>query len=467
MRSLTTLPVTFLIVSTAVAQQPTPVMEYASMLTGLRIRHQTGVIEFENANHALASVFLPPDTPVTAIVTKKGSKTPLVRQAFGISSPQGVFHRVSPGGALSQTAVTEPGEYTLIYFAGREVMSRMDFRIEAEKNDDLFDPKTHYYLSGPWQHWAYMFAPLPDSGHTQPEFRMWAHKRSFADAPAADEYDIELRLNGDVVGVSSTGFISTKEGRELRFEWRHPESKGGRAMKVSDLEGTNGTYYVVVRKNGELHGVWPFEVKQGRPQLHARQANDYSPRTDYIVPRVSGISNREPGMVVFMERLSDSAAKEALSGDTTSSTNVADVDKSGWVWVPKDIDPKRGFQFTVTDIETRTDTGYAVGEDMVVFGTGFPNGVKYMLAGDSEAREIPAGETFSSKVFCVCGRKIVLTKRNRVFIFDTRTENMAEIPQEDISLYNPRQRTDQFARVPCGHRQQSSGCERSHHSEGH
>ena len=142
-------------------------------------------------------------------------------------------------------------------------------------------------------------------------------------------------------------------------------------------------------------------------------------------------------MVVFMERLSDAAAKSALEGRGTPATASSKIDKSRWFWLPKDIDPNREFQFTVSDIETRTDTGFAVGEDMVVFGTGFPTGVKYMLAGDTKAREIPAGETFSSKVFCVCGRKIVLTKRNRVFVFDTRTERMTEIPQEDISLYNP------------------------------
>ena len=142
-------------------------------------------------------------------------------------------------------------------------------------------------------------------------------------------------------------------------------------------------------------------------------------------------------MVVFMERLSDAEAKAAMEGGSTSSAKTADIDKSRWQWLPRDIDPGRSFEFNVTDIETRTDTGFAVGEDMVVFGTGFPTGVKYMLAGDTKPREIPAGETFSSKVFCVCGRKIVLTKRSKVFVFDTKTERMTEIPETEISLYNP------------------------------
>lgn len=425
-----------LLASTAVGQTPTPVIEFASALTGLRIRHQTGVIEFEEPNHALATVFLPANTPVVAVFTKKGSKTPLAQQTFGIAQGNGVFNRISRRGALAQFAAKEPGDYTVHYLAGRQIMSSIDFTVEAHKNDDLFQPKTHYYAKGPWDKWAYLYAPLPDSGNTQPEFRMWVHKRSFADAPPADEYDVELRLGGDVVGVASTGFNSTKEVQQLRFNWRHPESKGGRAMSVKDLTSISGNYFVVVKKNGEPYGVWPFEIKDGQPKLHARQANDYQPRANYIVPRVSGITDSAPGMVVFMERLSDAEATAAMTANVSSSPSLANIDPSRWVWMPRSIDPNRKFTFNLTGIETRSDTGFAVGEDMVVFGTGFPNGVKYMLAGDERPREIPEGETFSSRVFCVCGRKIVLTKRNRVFVFDTESERMIEIPEADISLYN-------------------------------
>ncbi|MEM7557825.1 MAG: hypothetical protein AAF394_01755, partial [Planctomycetota bacterium] len=423
-----------LLVSTSFAQQPKPAMEYASVLTGLRVRHTTGVIEFESPNHALASVFVPPSTPVTAVLTEKGSTSPLARQAFALSQPEGAFRRLSVGAGHIQYAA-KPGDYVLSYYAGEQLMTTLEFTVEAESNGDEFQPKTHYYRRGPWDNWAYMYASLAESGNTRPEFRMWVHKRSFANPPKADEYDVRLILNGDVVGVASTGFNGAQEGQQLRFEWNHPQSKGGRAMKVSDLKGTNGTYYVVVRRNKVLYGVWPFEVKDGRPQLHPRQASSYSPRSGYIVPRVSGMADRSQGMVMFMERLSESEAQAALAGK--ANTTTAKIDKSKWYWIPKELDPQRPFQFHVTDIETRTDTGFAVGEDMVVFGTGFPTGVKYMLAGENAAREIPGGEAFSSKVFCVCGRKILLTKRNRVFVFDTKSENMHEIAQEDISLYNP------------------------------
>ena len=158
----------------------------------------------------------------------------------------------------------------------------------------------------------------------------------------------------------------------------------------------------------------------------------------YIVPRVSGMTNSMPGMVVFMERMGSREAEAAMAGGSRpDAVSPKKIDPARWVWMPREIDPGRPFQFNVTGIETRTDTGFVAGEDMVVFGTGFPNGVKYMLAGETKPREIPGGETFSSKVFCVCGRKIVLTKRNQVFVFDTRTQKMNEISEDQISLYNP------------------------------
>ena len=418
-------------------QSPAPVMEFGSVLSGLRIRHSTGVLELESANHALATVFLPAGTAVEAVVTRKGSTRVLGRQRLAVSGQTGVFSRVSVRGDIQQIAVTDPGEYVLTYLAGGKPMSTLEFRVERFQNEDQFDPKTFYYLAGPHDKWAYLYAPLPDSTTDQPEFRMWAHKRSFAAAPEADQYDVELQCQGDVVGVSSTGFVSSKEGQQLRFPWRDPDSKGGRAMKVSDLVGRDGTYAVVVRKNDTPFGVWRFEVREGKPRFHPRQSHQFAPRTNYIVPRVSGLSDQAPGAVVFMERLSAKEASEMLAGDSPRVIDPTAEDRKRWEWMPRSIDPKRPFELTVSSVETRSDTHLAVGEDLVVFGTGFPNGVQYLIAGESEARQIPRGETFSAQTFTVCGRKIVLTQRHRVFVFDTEAEQLFELPEAEISLYDP------------------------------
>ena len=117
---------------------------------------------------------------------------------------------------------------------------------------------------------------------------------------------------------------------------------------------------------------------------------------------------------------------------------VSDDVRDRWNWLPSGIDPNRSFELTVTGVPTRNDTGIAAGEDLVAFGTGFPTGVKYIRVGDDEAREIPGGETYHSKVFGVCGHKIILVKKNQVIVFDTRNGKLSAIPESDVSLYDVR-----------------------------
>ena len=350
MRIAQSLPMIFLLLtvsSSLFAQKSTPVMEYASVLTGIRVRHATGALEFENSNHALAAVFLPSGTTVEAIVTKKGSKTPLVRQTFAVSRSVGAFRRLAIRGNHHQFKFTQPGDYVLTYRANGRDMTSVPFSVEFVSSNDEFNPKVFAYLNGPQRHWAYLYGPLSDAASDQPEFRMWARKKSFVVGRDADKYDVEVRLNGEVVAITNTGFISTQEGRELKFPLRHPDSKGSGALKVGELTRTDGTYHVVVIKNGDLYSVWPFTVNGGKFKLHPRQESNYSPRTDYIVPRVSGITDVAPGTAVFMERLSDGAAEAIYSGQAASVAGPTEADRKRWEWLPRSIDPRRPFKFTV------------------------------------------------------------------------------------------------------------------------
>lgn len=423
------------IATTIQAAGPSPVMEYASVLSGLRVRHATGVLEFENGDQPLSAAFLPAGATVEAVVTQKGSQPPLVRQSFAVGRAQGVFHRVSPSGDIQQFKLTEPGDYVVTYLANRRVMTVVPFQVELVTNDDEFDPKTFVYLNGPWSNWAYLYAPLPDAITQVPEFRIWAKRKSFVVGHAADEYEIEVKLNGDVVATSNTGFISSQEGRMLRFPFRYPKSKGGRAMSMDDLTATDGRYQVVVKKNGALYAVWPFVVQDRQPVFHARQSSNHKPRFEYMVPRLSGIGDHKPGKIIFMERLAPAEARAVAQGRSAEAAVPSSERRKQWKWFPHSIAPRRPFRLTISNVETRTDTGFKVGEDLVVFGTDSPNGIKYLRAGEAVAREIPQGETYSSNVFCVCGKKIVLTKRHRVFVYDTETDTLTPVSESDISLY--------------------------------
>ena len=75
-------------------------------------------------------------------------------------------------------------------------------------------------------------------------------------------------------------------------------------------------------------------------------------------------------------------------------------------------------------------------DDIIVFGTGFNNGVEYIKPGDAAARKIPNGDKFSSKFFAAIGTKIVLANPSNftLAVFDTATNKLIEIPESELKL---------------------------------
>ena len=274
-------------------------------------------------------------------------------------------------------------------------------------------------------------------------FRMWGQRPTIESGSNTDQYDVVLKKDGDLVAEAKTGHVGTKYWLRLNFQMRNPQSKGGRMFTLKDLSARDGTYQFVVSKNGKLHAVFPLEVKNGKPVLHPRQASNYQPRSNYIIPRYSNMHAgiNDIGDTFWMSRMAADSAKRVASSEAAEVTGPSPEQLKRWNWLPVSIDPKRTFEFKVTEIETRTDTGLAVGEDLAVFGVGHPHGVGYMKAGDKVAQEIPEGETWSSKVFGVCGHKIILTRKNQVAVFDTRSQLLHKIPTSEVSLYNPSNRT--------------------------
>lgn len=72
----------------------------------------------------------------------------------------------------------------------------------------------------------------------------------------------------------------------------------------------------------------------------------------------------------------------------------------------------------------------AVGDTIIVYGTGVNNGVDYIKAGDTKGRGIPGSERFSSMHFVASGDKIVLLAPNdfSYHVFDTKNGSMKAVP---------------------------------------
>lgn len=426
-----------LLVNDSTSAQNSPVMEYSSVLTSLDVYHHDGRLQIEDDNAALSTVFLPAGAKVDIVISAVGSDQPLHIQPMSVSQPMSVFNRVEARGNLKEFKFAKPGDYIATYRANGKPITVVPFSIEFQTNDDQFDPKTHVYANGPWSQFAYLFASVNAGPDANPEIRFWVRKKSFLPNPDADRYTVELRKAGDVVAVSEGGSSNSKKWQFMRLRLKHPESKGGQSLKLKEL--VDGQYDVLIKRNENAHAAFRFRVNGGKPMWHPRQASDFKPRTQYIVPRFPGIlgaqGDASAGNMFWMERLSDSDAA-SIASSTPAAKTISDEDRARWAWLPRSIDPNRPFKLSITKVETRNDTGIAVGEDLIAFGTGFPTGVKYMKVGDTQPREIPGGETYNSKVFGVCGSKIVLVKKTQVVIFDTKTSKLTAIPETDVSLYN-------------------------------
>ena len=269
------------------AQSSSPAMEYSSVLTSLDVYHQDGRLQLEDDNAALSTVFLPDGGKVDVVISRAGSDTALHVQPMMVSAATGVFNRIESRGLHREFKFTEPGDYVATYRAGGRPITVVPFSIEFIKNNDEFDPKTHVYANGPWSEFAYLFASVNAGPDANPQIRFWVRKKSFLPNPEADRYTVELRKNGDVIAVSEGGSSNSKKWQFMRLSLRHPDNKGGQALKLKEL--TDGQYGVLVKRNGETHAAYRFTVRGGKPMWHPRQASDYQPRTQYIVPRFPGI----------------------------------------------------------------------------------------------------------------------------------------------------------------------------------
>lgn len=416
--------------------QPGPVVEYSSLLEAFDVRHHNGLLTLHR-DHPIVAAWLPNGAKVEVAITRSGSATPIYRQPLEMSAGYGVFSRLT-GYHANEFYFTQAGAYEVTFLCNGAPMTRLPFSVFVKSDGDDFNPRKFFYVQGEWDDWGFLHMPLDESDPAQ--VWCWARVVSMTETPGAVRYTAEIRKDGDVIADCGDAFTSSHEWQQFKFSMKYPENKGGAYMKSTELlERGDGTYHIVMKHDNKMHRVWKFEVVDGKPVRHARQASDHSPRTSYMIPRHAGIydAGESAGNIVWMKRLPDSEARAVYAKKSAEVEGPSAEQRNRWQWLPS-ADHRRPFNLVVTDIETRSDTTIRAGDDIIVFGTGYPTGVKYIQVGDSEPREIPDGETYNAMVFAICGKKIVLVKRNSVHVFDSATGKVSKIPDDVIHLYDPK-----------------------------
>jgi hypothetical protein len=88
-------------------------------------------------------------------------------------------------------------------------------------------------------------------------------------------------------------------------------------------------------------------------------------------------------------------------------------------------------------VAARFEAALSAGDGVIAFGTGGYNGVAYIKVGDDEPRVIPDGQKFRASFVRVAGKKIILVDGYDVAVFDTVTESLKRLPDDEIHLALP------------------------------
>jgi len=224
----------------SIAQPPSPVVEWSSILTSLDVDPASGRLILQDDNAALCSAFLSMGTPVDVVISKVGENRPLVTQPLQYLADQGVFHRLGVQGATRPYRFQEAGDYLLTFRAGGVPMTIVPFSVELKTNNDEFDPKTFAYLNGPWDQQAHLFASVEKGADAVPELRFWTRTQSFLSNPPAGRYTAEVRRRGTLLATSTGASSNSKRWQLMRLTLQRPPSAGGGPIRLGEIVRDDG-----------------------------------------------------------------------------------------------------------------------------------------------------------------------------------------------------------------------------------
>lgn len=414
-----------------------PVVDFAYLLSGTKVAQADrsflpGFRDLYRAAFATGEI--------TGILTRKGESQPIRTYTYTPRTLKGVISGLflnEAGNFLKLDQMGGEGDYTLTFSSGGKPITVFDFSLSMAKTGDAFNPVTTAVLDGPWRDWALLRIPFGDGERDDSQARESLQLVNWAQNSGANQMRAEIRLDGDLIAEGDHYLQRDPfEWQRTEFKLRFPDNKGRAPFLITDLLDRDGTYDVFFTLGDELVSAFQLEVRDGREVYHPQQAPDYQPRTEYLLPRqyvaIGGGVPRGYDIVYMRALAADEAMQRWKAGP--SATDVADdATRARWQWTPS-ADPARETQLTLTTVATEADATMRVGDEIVVFGTDYPSGLAWMKVGDTEPRSIPEGETFDSRVFGVCGRKIALTRKHSVAIFDTESGTLNEIPPKDIYL---------------------------------
>ncbi|MCA8956999.1 MAG: hypothetical protein KDC87_13055 [Planctomycetes bacterium] len=383
-------------------------------------------IDRGQANHAY---------PTQIVVRKRGAAGELGRYKLTVRQTNTVFSSGGTFGKPMECHVTEAGDYVLSIELDGKCMAEIPFTATRQASGDAFNPVTRVFLDGPWPHYACLFMPRLSDTEATPVVRTWTRGGLF-NKNKSELVSIEVYQGGDLVFVSAPVHKSNLLSDTM---WHRSDSPlhfrtgdGGGPIKLRDLLKKDGEYLVVRKRDGSPTGAWKLVIRDGKPIPHPRSNLAFEPAKDRLLSRSPGGQKRGNSDLVWLEEVPMDQAKAVLAKGAAAPTGPTADQRTRWSATRH---PHTGpAKLVITDVDCRMDGTLAVSDSVIAYATGGGNGVGFLRIGENTAQSIPNGQSYSGRMFHVCGPKIVLAQRDALAVFDTKSGKTSSIPATEISL---------------------------------
>ena len=407
------------------AQRPRPVMDFTSVLNTLDVSESDGQLEF-NSKANLFAAFVPKNSLVDVAFRKIGEPVELHSTLLDMKEHYGKFVSAKPVEFLDETKLVEPGDYLVTYRCNNVPVTRL--RVSLTVQDGV------YRLNGPWQNWAQLRTPLSRSGQDTPQFVCWLRNET-GNPDAPQKYSFQIRKNDELVYEAEDAEVSSTQWQPVIRKFRFPLNIGGNLVTPIEFFNREGEFTIQIRRGKQIYGIFPFQVTDGKLQFHPYQLRNHKPTYEYMITRFAGESDdgRDATNVFWLNSKPIDLAE--VANDSGGGKFITRKRRDNWNWLPT-ADPDRKFSLVQTDVQANDKTHLAVGDDLVVYGTSYPQGVAYLKAGVADEQKIPGGHSFDSRLFWVCGKKIVLIKHKSLTVYDTESDQLYPVRANEIQLYD-------------------------------
>lgn len=161
---------------------------------------------------------------------------------------------------------TSQGPRSTEVIVNGKVVGKINYTTIKKTSGDAFEPKTEWYLKGPWQELAYLKHPVDTT--SQQRINLVYHMSSY-DLGGPGKYTVEavMRRGTTVLASSRANEISYTQILKKDVPLMKPNKQ---ALMVPDLKNMAGPYVVELKANGKVVRSWRGEIKNGAFVPHKR-----------------------------------------------------------------------------------------------------------------------------------------------------------------------------------------------------